>query len=208
MTVPRSLPLARLGALGVTAVLLAACGSDPAPGAGSAPSPTEVAESSAATAAEASDPDPGATMDAEQEDAGQEDAGQAAGSGTVYGTAVVDGVEYELHELRRCEPADQEMIDIELELTGRGQVPAGEGYNDGDWVQIDVYVQQIAGADFDSVSWAGPEGVFGTDDPTEVGVGDGRVSGTAATVDSLTGEPGVTVTYDIEVPDEILDCRL
>lgn len=130
-----------------------------------------------------------------------------AATSTVYGTAVVDGVEYELHELRRCEPTDVDQVERELELTARGRMPAGEGYDGGDWVQIDVYVQDIGGADFDAVSWAGPEGVFGTNDAANVSYSGDRVTGTAVLVDSLTQEQTISVTYDVEVPEELLDCR-
>ncbi|MDN4480902.1 hypothetical protein [Demequina muriae] len=197
-------PVAAVVALAASGLLLAGCSGDAGEAAASdastSPTPAEVASETAV-------PEPSADP---ADDAGAGDAGEAeteASADTVRGTAVVAGVEYELHDVRRCEPTDVDQVDRELELTARGVMPEGEGHDGGDWVQIDVYVQQIAGMDFDQVSWAGPEGVFGTNDATEVTYSGERVSGTAAMVDGLTQTETLTVAYDIEVPDEIIDCR-
>ncbi len=44
-----------------------------------------------------------------------------------------------------------EMLDRDLEVQGFG-------VHGGERVQIDVYVQKVAGQQLDEVSWAGPEG--------------------------------------------------
>ncbi len=195
-----TLRLAPVSAIVGLTMMLAACSSDPVPavgGGGASPDAPSTA------GGDDSAPTPAAT-DSPDDAVAQNETGDTS---TVYGTATVGDVEYELHELRRCEPSDAEQIDRELELTARGFVPAGEGHDGGDWVQLDVSVQQVAGMDLDQVSWAGPEGVFGTDADAGVSYEGDRVSGTANMVDSLTLEGALSVTYDLEVPDEILDCR-
>ncbi|MGY6498115.1 MAG: hypothetical protein ACXIUP_07790, partial [Microcella sp.] len=89
----------------------------------------------------------------------------------------------------------------ELELQGIGVSDEGER------VQIDVYVETIAGQPFDDVSWAGPEGIWGGPDDAQITLGADRVSGSATLVDALTQEGALAIEFDLEVPDELIECR-
>ncbi|GAA1862245.1 hypothetical protein ACFQZV_13120 [Microbacterium koreense] len=121
---------------------------------------------------------------------------------------VNEATTYSITELRRCEPLDDEMIERELELQGFGE-------HDGERVQIDVYLQTLAGAPQNHVSWAGPEGVFGSD-PLDGGRGDARVTwgpddasvlGSATMFDALAGEERIMLDFDLEVPADTVACR-
>jgi len=121
-------------------------------------------------------------------------------TGSILGWVDVDGVEYEITELRNCEPLNDGTIERELELQGFGEV-------DGDRVQIDVYVGTIGGAPFDDVAWNGPEGVFGDPGQADVTLDANRVAGSATLVDSLTQTETVAIEFDLEVPTELVACR-
>ena len=120
----------------------------------------------------------------------------------VRGTVTVDGTRYEITELRNCDPYEMDMIDVELELQGIGE-------HDGERVQIDVYVQTIAGTQADDVSWAGPEGVFGGPEDANVTLdADGTsVRGVATLLDALTQTETVDIEFDLDVPAGTIACR-
>jgi len=122
--------------------------------------------------------------------------------GDARGVVTVDGIRYEITEVRACEPLDDGTVERELELQGLGDF-------EGDRLQLDVYVQTVAGMPFDDVSWHGPEGIFGGPDDADVIVADGgaSVSGTATLHDAATQTETVQVEFDLEVPDEELACR-
>ena len=124
------------------------------------------------------------------------------------GTVTVDGVEYDIHTLRNCVPAEDGPFDTELELQGRGTVAAGQGYDGRDWVQIDVYVRSMSDMQMDQVSWAGPEGVFGTEEAPTIDLTDDAVSGSATALDSLTQTDSIAIEFALPVPDELIDCQL
>lgn len=113
----------------------------------------------------------------------------------------MDGADYGIDEVRRCDPLEQAGLERELELQGRGS-HAGEA------VQIDVYVQSIAGTPMDDVSWAGPEGVLGSAQGAAVEAADGRVTGTAVLTGALDQGESVSVEFGLPVPDELLDCHV
>lgn len=127
---------------------------------------------------------------------------ETPGHGEARGVVTVDGITYEITEVRACEPLDDGTVERELELQGLGDF-------EGDRLQIDVYVQTVAGMPFDDVSWAGPEGIFGGPDDADVTVADGgaSVSGTATLHDAATHTETVQVEFDLEVPDEEVACR-
>lgn len=183
---------ARLRAVAVAAAVLmatAACaGTDSEP---EGP-PEEEPVATAAGEDEATLPEP----EAEPED--DADA-QAA---TVRGTVTVDGTRYEITELRNCDPYQDDMVDTELELQGLGE-------HDGERVQIDVYVQTIAGTPLDDVSWSGPEGVFGGPEDADVTLDAGgtSVSGAATLLDALTQTETVDIEFDLDVPAGTIACR-
>ncbi|MFV2198632.1 hypothetical protein [Nocardiopsis sp. LOL_012] len=134
-----------------------------------------------------------------------EDTDRAA---AVLGTVSVDGVEYEITEVRNCVPLEQVGVERELELQGRG-------VSNGETVQIDAYVQKIGGMSMDSVSWSGPEGVFGSNQGAmgsgqEVALetsGD-QVTGSAVLNDALEGTETVSVEFTLPVPGELIDCHV
>jgi len=139
---------------------------------------------------------------AAEEDAPAEEAPDAAEpDAAVVGTVTVGGTTYSVTELRNCEPLEQEGIERELELQGLGQS------DDGERVQIDVYVQEIGGAPFDDVSWNGPEGVNGAPADADVQLTDDRVTGTATLVESLTQAGALPIEFDLDVPGELIGCR-
>lgn len=203
-TVLRSL-LAALFVVG----LLAGCGDD---GDGDAtPAPDAQDDGAVGPEGEAE-----AEVDGEGEDAG---AGDAPSEGGGAGTVTVDGTQYAIDETRTCDPAeiDVAMVERELELQGLGS--AGD-----DRVQIDVYIEELAGSPSQQVSWSGPEGIYSS---TASGVGSGwtdldanepldgppievagdRVAG-EVTMTSATGEGDpITISFDLGVPGEFSVCR-
>lgn len=80
------------------------------------------------------------------DDGDSADTQQEPESITGAGTVTVDGTDYAISEVRRCEPLDDGTVERELELQGIGEAPGGER------VQMDVYVQTIGGAPFDDVA--------------------------------------------------------
>lgn len=185
--------------------LLGACGgSDPdagarpeAPQEQSAPEPA-LGDESEHSADDAPDADEAEGADDAADDAGADlaDAAPAA----VLGTVEAGGVTYEITQVRRCDPLQTDMVDRELEVQGLGE-------QDGQRVQIDVYVQQIAGTQLDDVSWAGPEGIFGSPEDAQVVFDGSTVSGSATLRDAHEHVETLAVSFELEVPDEILQCR-
>lgn len=194
---------AAASALVPVVLLLGACGA-----ATESPTADEIAEPVNPPAGDVSDPtanaaDPGDDAPA-GDDAAADDSEEAQDEPdeplASRGTVEVAGTTYQITELRRCDPYEVEMFDVELELQGFGE-------HDGQRVQIDVYVQKIAGQQFDDVSWAGPEGVFGGPEDALVDYDGDTVSGTATLLETMHQEAKLPVTFDLEVPSEILDCR-
>lgn len=126
-----------------------------------------------------------------------DDEGAAAGPS---GTVTVDGASYTVDELRRCEPLDDATIERELELQAIGD-------HEGERVQIDVYVQTLAGTPFDDVSWSGPEGVFGGPDDAAVEIAGDQVSGTATLVDAMSQTETVSIEFVLPLPADEIACR-
>lgn len=140
---------------------------------------------------------------AEDEPAGADEPGQDDEAGEVLGLVTVDDVQYEITELRNCEPLQQEMVERQLELQGLGE-------HDGERVQIDVYIQEIAGAAYHDVAWSGPEGVFGapeTVDEVTLDAGGTSVRGVATLQDAFTQNETVTIDFDLPVPAGTIACR-
>lgn len=123
-------------------------------------------------------------------------------TGEVLGQVMVDGISYDITQLRNCDPLSTGPVERELELQGLGE-------HEGQRLQIDVYVQTLAGSPFNDVSWAGPEGVFGGADGAEAVVSDNgtRVSGQAELVDALNQTDSVAVVFDLPIPTETVACR-
>lgn len=120
---------------------------------------------------------------------------------------VNEAVTYSITELRKCEPLDGDMIESELELQGLGE-------HDGERIQIDIYLETIAGTPHNHFSWNGPEGVFGSDpldgSDSDAGITWGpdnaSVLGSGTLFDSLTGEEQIFVDFDLQVPTEAVAC--
>lgn len=179
----------RAAALATTLLLTtAACGSDPDEGGAEAAS----VPADAATAETPTEPPPEEAAEPEED----------TSAGQVRGVVTVDGTSYDITELRNCEPIDDGTIERELELQGLGE-------HEGERVQIDVYLQKIAGTTLHEVSWAGPEGVFGgPEDPNvTLDAAGTSVRGVATLFDSMTQTDTVEVDFDLEVPAETIDCR-
>lgn len=194
----------RLPALALSSVLLVpvtACGDDTA--ATQDDGGTTAATGEPATEADGDD-EPDEAVEAPETAAEPEPTDEP---GEVLGTVVVDGTTYDMDEVRRCEPLDDGPFETELELQARGTVPAGEGYQDQEWVQIDVYVRSVGGASLDDVSWAGPQGAFGGAPDTVIEVRGDEVTGSATPVEAMTQEGSVSVEFSLPVPEELLDCR-
>ncbi|GHC83762.1 hypothetical protein GCM10007079_25160 [Nocardiopsis terrae] len=142
------------------------------------------------------------------EEGAQEGGADRDDTGAVLGTVSVDGAEYEITEVRNCVPLEQVGIERELELQGFGDL-------DGETVQVDAYVQTIGGASMDSVSWSGPEGVFGSGQgaagsgqEVALEVSGDQVTGSAVLGDALAGTETVSVELTLPVPDELVDCHV
>jgi len=121
--------------------------------------------------------------------------------GAELGTVSVEGAVYSITELRNCVPLSDDVIEGELELQGIGTSA------DGERVQIDVYVETLAGQPFNSVSWAGPEGVWGNPEDAAITFAGDRVSGSATLVEALTQEGALPIEFDLEVPADLIECR-
>lgn|SRR5690554_964231 len=120
---------------------------------------------------------------------------------------VNEAITYSIHELRRCEPLDDDMIESELDLQGLGE-------HDGERIQIDISLETIAGTPHNNFSWNGPEGVFGSD-PLDGSDSDARITwgpdnasvlGSGTLFDSLTGDEQIFVDFDLQVPAETVTC--
>lgn len=191
----------RLSAIVLSSVLLtfSACGSD---------DPAPAADDEGAPAATAEDPSDSPTQDPAGSDEEAEPEGQPApAGGEVLGVVVVDGTSYDMDEVRRCEPLEDDPFETELELQARGTVPAGQGFGGEDYVQIDVYVRSTGGVSLNEVSWAGPEGVFGGPPDPVIDIEGDEVTGSATPVEAMTQEGSVDVEFTLPVPAELLDCR-
>lgn len=193
--------IAAVGAIVPVILLLGACSAS-TEGSASSPTSDESVEPVTPPADDVSDSttddvDSGDDVAADDSEEAQDEQDAPLAS---RGTVEVAGTTYQITELRRCEPLQMEMFDRDLELQGSGE-------HDGQRVQIDVYVQKIAGQQSDDVSWAGPEGVFGGPQDASVNYDGNTVSGSATLVDGLTQEEELPVSFDLEVPSEILDCR-
>ncbi len=184
---------------GALVLALSACGGDAEP---AAPSASVSEEASAPAEATES-----ATPDVPESESETELGAEAEVEGEALGTVTVDGVLYDIDTLRNCEPLEDGPFDTELELQGRGTVSDGAGYDGGDWVQIDVYVRSMSGTSMNEVSWAGPEGVFGGGDAPTITLTEGTVTGSATPVDALTQSESIEVTFDLPVPDELINCH-
>ena len=194
------------------AATLSACSGDPEPAMGGgggadvpamdAPAPEDAApaEGADSPSTETEPSDEGASGGEPETDAERE----------IVGEITVGMTPYQLHEVWLCTPSEVEGFDRVLELQARGYVPAGTGYDGEDWVQVDVHVQEVAGTPYDDLSWAGPEGVFGSSvQPAEVVYFEGATTlvarGTLA--DALTQEETVSASLSVAVPEEEIDCR-
>lgn len=121
------------------------------------------------------------------------------------GTVTVDGTSYTIYETIRCEPFEDERLAIverELELQGFGE-------QNGERVQIDVYIEAISGTPSNSISWSGPEGVYGMGEALSADItqADGRVSGSAELVDARTFSDSINVEFQLDVPADTFACR-
>lgn len=130
-----------------------------------------------------------------------EDIGSAE-SGTTRGVVIVDGVSYDITDVQNCEPYADDIVDRQLELQGFGE-------HDGERLQIDVYIETLAGMPVNDVSWMGPEGVFGGPEDANVMLDSSGTSvrGNAVLFDSLTMEDTVSIEFDLEIPDDTYACR-
>lgn len=164
-------------------LLLSGCGTDAAAPDSSTQSTNEAAlptsESAAPQVAEASEP--------EARD---------------YGHVTVDGVTHVLGSVRACDPLNEGLVERELELQGLGT-------SNGSRIQLDVYVQKIAGQQINDVAWSGPEGVFGNPRHLKISVDEteSRISGSAALHDAQTQEQLIDIEFNMPIPSETVACR-
>lgn len=123
------------------------------------------------------------------------------------GRVSVDGNDYRIERLRLCEPHEiAGGTTVELELQGDTRV-------DGERAQIDLGILSLAGGALKqhSVSWSGPEGVFGNDQgmPSDevITLADGRASGEATLSDAFGSGETVEVRFDLPLPTDTFACR-
>ncbi|WP_407316470.1 hypothetical protein UQW22_09445 [Isoptericola halotolerans] len=192
------MPARAFAAAALTTLLVGGC----AAGDDTIPDDDDVEESAAGTETDAAAGPDGAPETEPEATASDEGSGpeEPDDDGSSAGTVTVGGIEYSLDEVRSCDPLQDAGIDRELELQGLGT-------HEGERVQVDVSVQTIGGAPFDDVSWAGPEGVFGSPESAEVVHEDGRIIGAATLVDGLTQTETVDVEFVMDVPAETVACR-
>lgn len=196
------MPLPRVVAPLLVALLTLAACSQTGGEVGSAPVTEAPAPEAPAPAPEAPEAGPDEPADDAQADEADEPAEREPDEplGEIVGQVDVAGTTYDILEVRRCEPLQMEMLDRDLEVQGFG-------VHGGERVQIDVYVQKVAGQQLDEVSWAGPEGIFGGPEDAAVTFDGSVVRGSATVRDALTQEQTLPVTFELEVPDEIVQCR-
>lgn len=164
-------------------LVLTACGGDDAepdtPASGSTSDTTSEVESETADAAAA--PDAGAPDAAPGE----------------FGSFTVEGTEFAVTGLNRCEPFSDEPGNIDLQALAAGAIlnlPVN-----GDALDISVQGSAIEDA-FGSISFA-----VG-DAPAEFSVDGDRITGTAILEDALDSGETVDVAFDVQVPEEINEC--
>jgi hypothetical protein len=196
----------RLTALALTLLLmggLAACGDDD----------TDSSTPASTTADEVD----GDTGDEGSGDEGSSDDESAAGSGAA-GTVTVDGTTYSMDASQQCDPTDTgvDLLDRSLEAQFWGQSADGR-------VQLDVYIESFGGVPAQSVSWSGPEGIYGSSvtqlggtwtgdnddtyaDPP-VSVDGTRTTGSLTLWDASTMEESIDIDFDVTFPDELTSCR-
>ena len=143
-----------------------------------------------------------AAASSEQEDAATETREESLPATQTQGTVTVDGTSYGPLEMRACDPLNDGVVERELELQGTGS-------HEGTSTQVDVYVQTVGGQPMNDVSWAGPEGVFGSPLDLDLTVDDAaaRVYGTAILQDAMTFEDTISIEFDVEIPADTIACR-
>ena len=191
--------------------ILAACGDDDG-GATSAPGDT--------ASDDTADDDGGTsdgTADGSSDDAAGDDQDGSAGSGAA-GTVTVDGTTYGLDAAMQCDPTDTgvEVLERSLEAVFWSQTSDGR-------IQLDVYIEEFGGIPAQSVSWAGPEGIYGSsitqlggtwtgdNDDTyadaPVSVDGTRATGSLTLWDAMTMEESIDLDFDVTFPAELTSCR-
>lgn len=179
-------------------LLASACGTDEDQ---TSPAPTEDENQAIADAEEAtSEVTEDETSDIVEDETLE--MGDESNPDTPRGVVIVDGVSYTITEVQKCEPYADDVVDRELELQGFGE-------HDGERLQIDVYIETLAGIPYNDVSWMGPEGVYGGPDDANImlDAAGTSVRGNAVIYDALTLESTVTIEFDLEVPEETYACR-
>ncbi|MCC5946954.1 MAG: hypothetical protein JJT89_00745 [Nitriliruptoraceae bacterium] len=213
MRTPPLLPRLRRGTrrpvalLAVTALLLVGCGDadEQAPDEPVEQDAEEPDDDAALEEDQAADPDP--EPEATEEDEGSapddepaEDTGtqDAEGAGIPDATLVVDGVEYQVTDLRRCEDDGAFPFEVELEYQVIAQGPDGRG-------QLDLYADEI----FDQASWAGEEGIFGNQEEIDLGLSGDRAASTVVIEDAFGEGELLEITYDLPVlaESDAVACR-
>ena len=125
---------------------------------------------------------------------------------------------YSFNRALRCDPdtlgVEGVSSEIEAQFLGSG---------DGDNLQLDLMVSEVAGMPMHSVSWSGPEGIYGASF-SKIGdswMGDGndtyqdapivisgdRATGSVVLYDALTMEDPLEVDFDVTIPSETFACR-
>ncbi len=141
-----------------------------------------------------------------------------AGASGDFGSATVAGTTYGFERALRCDPDSLGVEGITSEIEAQFL-----GSADGGRIQLDIMTSELAGMPMHSVSWAGPEGIFGATF-TQVGdswMGEGddtyqdapivisgdRATGSVVLYDSFTMEDALDLDFDVTIPSETFACR-
>lgn len=187
---------------------LAACGDDTAESSGETPN----AETPSETTTDDQSDDSG--------EAGDEGGSQGDNVGTTgdAGTATVDGTSYEFDRALRCDVDSMGVEGVSSEIEAQFLGSAG-----GDRVQLDILISEFAGMPMHSVSWAGPEGIFGGtfteaggswmgegDDVYQdapVSINGDRATGSVVLYDAFEMVDTIEVDFDVVIPADTFACR-
>lgn len=190
----------------VFVVVLSACGSDDGGGSdgGNNGADTTVASG------EGGDDGTSAPTSAPETTATTAPAGNGGGGETPevteMGSFSVNDTEFAVTFLNRCIPfGGEDGQTIDLQPLAQGQGAQLNLYGTADSLEVSVQGSSVADM-FGSIAFAADP--FGDGEIRESTINGDRWSGSATLLDSLGSGDSVEVTWDVMIPDEVVDCSL
>ncbi|NNC40524.1 MAG: hypothetical protein HKN95_07515 [Acidimicrobiia bacterium] len=190
-------------------LLLAACGGESAEGngedGGDEPTATQPADDGAGSDDGGPDPTSAPETTTTTAPAGNTGGGDTPGV-TEMGSFSVNDTEFAVTYLNRCIPfggEDGETID--LQPLAQGQGAQMNLYGTADSLEVSVQGSTVEDM-FGSIAFSADP--FGDGEIQESVIDGDRWSGSATLLDSLGSGESVELTWDVMIPDEVIDCSL